>query len=60
LTIDANSQLAKKEKGAAEIEIPELMPVVVADDEAGVAMLFDDPRRQEAARAKRTPPRRIC
>ena len=43
-----------------EIEMPERLPVVVADDEAGVAMLFDDPRRQEAARAKRTPPRRIC
>jgi hypothetical protein len=43
-----------------EIEMPERLPVVVADDEAGVVMLFDDPRRQEAARAKRTPPRRIC
>ncbi len=33
-----------------EIEIPQRLPVVVADDEAGVVVLLDHPGRREAVR----------
>jgi hypothetical protein len=34
---------------SSEVEVPERLPGGVLHDEAGVVVIFDDPRRREAA-----------